>query len=242
MASIVPNLSRRSEEVELMDRPDTSNDMLVRTLSQFRTINKFLSPHKRLLRQYIIADMIKEKKKRWRLLDLGAGGCDIDLWMLKTCRSKGIKLEITCIDHDLRVVNYAKARTKGIDGIHVICADAARIDHLGGCYDYVFANHFLHHISSENIKVILNNIITVCDRIFLINDIVRCYCSYLSYTLIGGAFFRHSFAYTDGKISIRKGFTRKELWKILCEAKLDAEVLVKTAFPGHVYIVGHRIS
>ncbi len=74
MASIVPNLSRRSKEVELMDRPDTSKDMLVRTLSQFRTINKFLSPHKRLLRQYIIADMIKEKKKRWRLLDLGAGG------------------------------------------------------------------------------------------------------------------------------------------------------------------------
>lgn len=237
----MPNLARRSEELELMDRPDTSEDMLVRTLGHFSTINKFLSPHKRLLRQYVIADMIKEKKQRWRLLDLGAGGCDIDLWMLKTCRSKGIKLDIVCIDHDLRVVDYAKARTKGINDIFIICADATRIDRLGGRYDYVFANHFLHHISQENTKVILNNIITVCDRIFLINDVIRCYSSYLLYTLIGSVFFRRSFACTDGKISIEKGFTRQELHKVLCDANPDAKIFVGTAFPGHIYMVGYMV-
>lgn len=239
---VLPFLSRRCTDLELMDRPDLSREKLVNTLRQFSIVNQLFSCHHRLLKRYIIADMLKERRRSRRLLDVGAGGCDIDRWLIKTCRARGLQLDITCIDHDPRVVEYARSRTGDVPGIQVRCAEAMEIDKLNERYDYVLANHLLHHLGSRDVETILTKISTVCDRVFLVNDLLRCYRSYLAYTVIAGVLFRRSFAFTDGRISIRKGFTRGELLEMIGKMELEGRTIVSTAFPGHIYIVNCRES
>lgn len=232
-------LSRRCSDLELMDRPDLSREKLVNTLHQFRIVNQFFSCHRRLLKRYVIADMLKEKRRSWRLLDVGAGGCDIDRWLIKTCRAKGLQLDITCIDHDPRVVEYARSRTSDVPGIEIRCAKAMEIDTFNERFDYILANHLLHHLGSHDVETILKKINNICDRVFLVNDLLRCYHSYLAFTIIAWILFRRSFAFTDGRISIRKGFTRHEFLEMIGKMEMKGTTIVNTAFPGHIYIVNH---
>ncbi|HUW19176.1 MAG TPA: methyltransferase domain-containing protein [Sedimentisphaerales bacterium] len=220
-----------------MDRPDTSPQLLANTLRQFSIVNRFFSPHRSLLSRYIIADMLKEPRRCWRLMDAGAGGCDIDLWLLKVCRAKGLRLDIKCIDHDPRVVEYARCKTGHVPNIKIACADAMEIDKSGESFDYVLANHVLHHLAAADIGVFLQKADAVCQRVLLISDLLRSYFSYLIFAALARAFLRHSFAYTDGRISITKGFTRPELLEVVRNTRLKGSTVVDTAFPGHVYIV-----
>jgi len=214
--------------------------MLVNTLHHFSIVNHLFSCHRRLLKRYIIADILKESRRSWRLLDVGAGACDIDLWLIKTCHARGLQLDITCIDHDPRVVEYARSQTRDVPGIEVRCAEATEIDKLNEHFDYVLANHLLHHLRSHDVETILTKISTVCDRVFLVNDLLRCYRFYLAYTIIAGVLFRRSFAFTDGRISIKKGFTRREFLQLVRNTELKGQTIVGTAFPGHIYIVNCR--
>ncbi|MBW8039986.1 MAG: methyltransferase domain-containing protein [Planctomycetes bacterium] len=225
-----------------MDRPDLSREKLVNTLRQFSIVNQLFSCHRRLLKRYIIADMLKERRHSRRLLDVGAGGCDIARWLIKTCRHRGLQLDITCIDHDPRVVEYARSRTSDVPGIEIRCAEAMEIDMFNERFDYVLANHLLHHLGSSDVETILKKISNVCDRVFLVNDLLRCYHSYLAFTIIAGILFRRSFAFTDGRISIRKGFTRHEFLEMTGKMEMEGTTIVSTAFPGHIYIVNCRDS
>lgn len=237
---VLPFLSRRCTDLELMDRPDLSREKLVNTLRQFSIVNQLFSCHHRLLKRYIIADMLKERRRSRRLLDVGAGGCDIDRWLIKTCRARGLQLDITCIDHDPRVVEYVRSRTGDVPGIEVRCAEAMEIDMFNERFDYVLANHLLHHLGSPDVETILKKISNVCDRVFLVNDLLRCYHSYLAYTIIAWILFRRCFAFTDGRISIKKRFTRREFLQLVRNTELKGQTIVGKAFPGHIYIVNCR--
>jgi len=236
---LLPCLSERTSELELMDKPETSAELLINTLRHFEVINRWLSSHRRLLNRYIIADMLKNNRQSRRLLDLGAGGCDIAIWLVKTCRWRGLKLSIVCIDHDSRVVDYARTQTSEFPEIEVVCGDALKIDECGERFDYVFANRVLHHLTSAEIQIMLKKIHIVCGRIFIINDLLRCYSSYLIFSMIASIFFHHSFVYEDGRLSIKKGFTLKELCQMVNSNSLNRQAIVGTAFPGHIYAVGY---
>ena len=229
--------SRRPDLVEHIDRPDCSLGKLYRTLDQFTWINAALTGSRRLLRKHVIRDMLGEPQRVWRFLDLGAGGCDITVWMLRQAAKRGLRIDATALEHDPRIVAYAQAKYGDMAGLRIVEGDA-----LDPAWwepvDYVFANHLLHHLDDAAIVRLLPLIAQNTRRVFVLNDIRRSRLAYLGYALSMGLLAHRSFALADGLTSIRRGFLPGELQSLLRQSHLEACARVETRRPARIVVIG----
>jgi 2-polyprenyl-3-methyl-5-hydroxy-6-metoxy-1,4-benzoquinol methylase len=220
-----------------MDRPDCSLKKLYRTLDQFGWINILLSRYRTLLSRHVIRDMLHQPEREWRLVDLGAGACDITVWMLRQAANLGLRLKVTALERDPRVITYARAKHRGVDGLTVAAGDALDPDSWEPV-DYVVANHFLHHLTNGEIVRVLRLVAEHTSRVFVLNDILRSPLAYAGYALLMGPFAGRSFALADGLMSIRRGFLPPELRSLVQTAGLEETSCVKTLHPFRVALVG----
>lgn len=234
----VLDFSRRSSNAELMDCPESSERLLGNTLRQFRWINRLLTPCHRLLRRYVLARMRNEPQRAWTMLDLGSGGCDLPIWLIDRCRREGIRLTITCMDHDARVVQFAKARLSRYPEIVPVHGDALMLAETATTWDFVFSNHFLHHLSTPDVRHCLQQAIRVCREQCIMSDLVRSRFSYGFYTVVATLLLRNSFAYADGRLSILKGFTKREALQLVADHPALESMRVQSVFPGHLVFLG----
>ncbi|MGA0369759.1 MAG: methyltransferase domain-containing protein [Kiritimatiellia bacterium] len=224
------NFAFRSEEEELMDVPDGNLEQLYNTLDQFEGINLLFSRSRSLLRQTVLRDM--QPGREYHLVDLGAGACDIPVWLLAEAEKRGLRLRITAVDADPRVIAYARKKHAHLKQLEIRQADALNLSALPA-FDYLFANHFLHHLRDRVLPGLLRDAARLSRRGFVFNDLKRSRFSYLAFSLLA-RIYRNSFARTDGLISIRKGFLPRDFQNLL-EEKIFS---VDTRFPGRIYLRG----
>lgn len=207
-----------------MDDTGVDENLLFATLHDFKYINRFLSRTRQVLYKTVIADMLRRKTRKVSFLDIAAGGCDLDLWFARYCRNHGIACTVYCLDNDFRALKFAREACRHEPSISFIESDAREIDGLGLSVDYVFSNHFFHHLSDDDIPDMLRTI-SNCGRYgFVVHDLERAYWSYVCFTVLAALLYRNGFTFTDGRTSIRRGFTLAELRKHVCRAGIDAEI------------------
>ncbi len=231
----LPDMTVRSVEREKMDRRDSSKSQLFRTLEQFRWINRFFSSAWRPICRHVLPELAANPQRRWTFLDVGGGGGDLAIRLARHCRRYGIPIDITLLDYDPRVVEFARKATSAFPEIRVKRGDALQLDRQAESYDFVFANHLLHHLTDEQIVSFLQLMPEICHHTCLLNDIIRKRSSYLVYTLLAGCLFRDSFILEDGRLSIRKGFRREEAVDFVDRAGLNG-VGFCTNGVGHFYL------
>ncbi len=229
-----PNLKERSSEPELMDDPGSDSVMLESTLKQLSVINPLFTGSEKLIRRYLIKHMKQNPKEVITLLDIGAGGGDITRSIADICAKEGINIEIHALDPDKRAVDYALRNSEGYSNIKIIQGDINEYTGYRDLFDYTFANHFLHHIDDGSIKEVMKTISDISRCGFLVNEIRRSRAAYYLYTLVSSVVFRNSFAVYDGRLSIKKGFTKEE-FKRLTEDLSGKEISVSSTFPWRVF-------
>lgn len=212
-----------------MDQPDCDPEQLFRTLDQFKGINILFSRVRKLLRQTVLKDM--KPGTRYHLVDLGAGACDIPVWLLQQARRRGLDLHITAVDADPRVIKYARDKHAEVDGLTILETDALNLQALAP-FDYLFANHFLHHLPDDVLPGLIYDAYMLCNRGFVFSDLKRSRFSYLAFSILA-KIYRNSFAREDGLISIRKGFQEEDFQKI----SRSIPVKIQTAFPGRIQLL-----
>ncbi|MEI6211950.1 MAG: methyltransferase domain-containing protein [bacterium] len=231
------DFSCRARLVEEMDKPDCSGERLCRTLAQFETINRLVSRCRSVLRQRILSDLARDVSRTHRLVDLGAGGCDIDRWLIDCCRRRRWKLQITAVEHDPRVMQYARAANRDYPEIQFCEADVLDARNLDGA-DYVFSNHLLHHLPDEQCVALLRLLDRVAPRVYLLCDIRRSPTAYKLFSCLAPLLFRRSFIAPDGLVSIRRSFTLPEAHALLRAAAPAHPVCVRSLPPGRLVIEG----
>ncbi len=220
-----------------MDHLDSDEVKLHRTLRQFSYINFFFSRNRFLTRKYLLSHIIWNNLQRCSVLDVGAGGGDYALWLRREGLRRGVDIRITCLDSDPRVISFLRKAVAHEPGITVFQGSVFDITSMGGSFEYVFANHFLHHLPEEHLPRALHMIDQVASRGFLINDLVRSQTSYVLFTLFGLVCTPRSFSLTDGRLSIRRAFRREELVPLV-ESLPGAKIgMVR---PGRVYLYRFR--
>ncbi|MDF3128588.1 methyltransferase domain-containing protein [Kiritimatiellaeota bacterium B1221] len=202
-----PDLNQRSRVSELMDAPDSDERKLFRTLDQFRSINQLFSRVRGPLKKILFPLLSAEYGTH--LLDLGAGGCDIPVWLLQEAENAGLQLRITAVDSDPRVVRYARQQYGEVPGLRILEADALHLEALAP-FDFIFGNHFLHHLTDPQIRDLLQQAERLAAKGYLFSDLQRSRFSYQAFRWVS-LLYRDSFAREDGLISISKGFTPEEL-------------------------------
>ena len=227
---------RNTRDKERMDRQDADLGQLLRTIRQFKAINLFFSSSRRLLRRYFFPLMEQEPQRIYTLLDVGAGGCDIALWAAREARKRGLKLEITALDNDARILPLAREAVRGYPEIRIFEGNALDLSHLG-CFDFVFSNHFLHHLDWDEIRHLFGQIIAQTRLAFVMNDLKRSRLAYLGCTIFIGLLARKSFAFYDGRLSIRRGFLPVELRDFVTANFPDRGIQVRETAPQRVFLL-----
>ena len=227
----------RAPGPELMDDPGCDTSRLIRTIRQFRGINLLFSASRGLIRRRFISLMETDRERPYTFLDIGAGGCDIPIWLAETCRRRGITITIYCLERDPRILDYARSATKEYSEIQLIEGSVFEEERVPEA-DFIFSNHFLHHFADREIVRIMDLVGLRARRGFLMNDLRRSRPAWFGYQLFGFLFLHRSFARFDGALSIRRGFIRAELRTLVAGLKNPESVTVGRAFPGRVYLAG----
>ncbi|MCG3147824.1 MAG: hypothetical protein PCFJNLEI_01265 [Verrucomicrobiae bacterium] len=226
------SFERRAELPELMDLPDCDESRLLRTVQQFRWINGLAARYRTSLRRYVLDDM--RPGRAYRLVDVGAGGCEIAVWLLRAAARRGLRLTVTAIDSDPRIVRFARSRYGTVAGLEIREMNAFDLPELGRP-DYLFSNHVLHHLPDAKVVELLQLAGKVTRRAAVFSDLERSPLSYWGYSGLATVFLHRSFARYDGRLSVRKGFRAGELRAFLQRAGHQGHV--EKLFPGRLVMV-----
>ncbi|WP_372846001.1 methyltransferase domain-containing protein [Pontiella sp.] len=231
---MLPDLSSRATVRELMDEPDCDEARLLRTVRQFSAINRLVGRYRTILRKTVLADMLNEPDREYHLVDMGAGGCDIDVWLLRAARKRGLKLRITACDIDERIIGYARSEYGDEPGLTIQNRDLLA-GSAPASVDYVFANHFLHHLTDGQIVGLIRKWAPQVRRSMVFSDLHRLRSAYVGYAAFA-LFFPKSFARVDGLISIRRGFVPGDLTALAKQALPAGLFTVERYTPGRLVL------
>jgi 2-polyprenyl-3-methyl-5-hydroxy-6-metoxy-1,4-benzoquinol methylase len=232
-----PNMRlRNTSDKEKLELVDVDLNLFRRTIRQFKLINHLLSASSRLLREHFFTVMEQDPDRVYTLLDVGAGGCDIAIWAAREARLRGLKLNITALDNDKRILSIASQAIRDYPEIHIVEGNALELGRLGS-FDFVFSNHFLHHLAWDDIKTFLDSAIAQTRIAFVMNDIKRSNWAYLGFTIFSGLLTRRSYHFSDGRLSIRRGFLPEELRDFLHMNFPNSQNQVVETFPARVVLV-----
>jgi len=229
---------RNTTDKEKMERADADPNRLLRSIQQFQWVNFLFSASRRLLRQHFFPMMDQDPKRVYTLLDVGAGGCDIAIWAAREARNRGLKLNITALDNDPRISPIACRAVRDFPEIRIVEGNALDFSELGS-FDFIFSNHFLHHLEWDEIRIFLQQVLARARLGFMMNDLKRSRWAYLGCTVFLGLCARRSFAFHDGRLSIRRGFLPGELRDFATRNFPNARIQVEETFPARVVLSGH---
>jgi 2-polyprenyl-3-methyl-5-hydroxy-6-metoxy-1,4-benzoquinol methylase len=232
-----PDMSARSDEKELMDRPDIDLRRLLTTVKRFKHFNMLFSASRKLILEHFFFFMELNPGRKYTLLDIGSGGCDIPVWIVRHARRRGIDISVTALDNDSRILPVAKEAIRRYPEIDIVTESALNMESLGD-YDFMFSNHFLHHLSWNEIESVMNQILAHTRIAFVMNDLLRSRWAYAGFTFVAGIVAGKSLAFYDGRLSIRRGFKVNELSGFMRERFPGSQFVVGTANPARIYLSG----
>lgn len=227
---------RNTTDKEKLELADVDANRLRRTIRQFKLINYLLSSSGRLLREHFFSIMERYPDRSYTLLDVGAGGCDIAIWVAREARKRGLKLNITALDNDARILPIAYQAIRDYPEIRIVEGNALDLSRLGP-YDFVFSNHFLHHLAWGDIKIFLERIIAQTRLAFVMNDLKRSNWAYLGFTIFSRLLPPRSYHFYDGRLSIRRAFLPEEFRNFLLMNFPNVGIQVIETYPARVVLV-----
>lgn len=228
--------NRNTSDKEQLELADVDLHRLGRTIRQFKIINYLLSGSRRLLREHFFRIMSQDPEREYTLLDVGAGGCDIAIWAACEARRRGLKLRITALDNDRNSLPVAYQAIRDYPEISIVEGDARELNRLG-TFDFVFSNHFLHHLDWDEIRAFLESILPRTRIAFLMNDLKRSPWAYLGFTIFSGLLTRGSYHFNDGRLSIRRAFLPEEFRSFLQQNFPDHPIKVVETYPARLVLV-----
>lgn len=207
---------RLSGVEEKIDDFNLKGAELIKNLEEIEEYNKMLGGHDALLEALNKTIFTFSKEKEYTLLDTGCGGGDTMIKVAEVATKKGYTIKIKGFDANPFIVDYAQNRTKKNGNIKIEVGDVFDNNFFSESYDFVSANIFLHHFSEDEIVKFIKRAMKKTNEAIIICDLHRNLISYYSFIAIAKVFGANKITANDGKISILKGFRKKE-WAAILE-------------------------
>jgi ubiquinone/menaquinone biosynthesis C-methylase UbiE len=195
-------LLKRSYTPESMDDFSVKDERVDRALKELRIVNKFLGGTSSTLKG-IKKLSGKENNKKFTLLDAGSGGADI----FSNSHFKKL-LTVYALDKNIRACHYLKEQE---GGEVPVCGDVLKIPFKDRSFDIIHASLFLHHFNEMELQNIISAFLRMARRGIIINDLRRAFIAYVGIKLITSLFSKSDMVKNDAPLSVRRGFTLKEL-------------------------------
>lgn len=226
------NLSKRETgSKEYLDLPEASDKDINETFRFLRFVNSFGGGYN--VTTSALSEILRPwpKSKPIEILDAGCGEGDAGLDILRWGRRNGFNILYKGIDREVRLVEIAKARTKGWGAEYSIC------DMMTGSIpesDITVIALTLHHFTDEEIDKLIPRLLARTRFALAINDLRRSTLTYFAAYLLT-RFVKKMPWRGDVCLSVRKGFTVDEMACMLNRLGLDGTI--KKRFSGRISVI-----
>jgi SAM-dependent methyltransferase len=222
--------SRRSYELEHLDKGDYTPEEYEGCLVELRRINKWLGDA-RALRASLVPEIERARLREFSLLDVGAGSGELLRVVAREARARGWRAaRLVGLELNERSARAIVEESRGFEEIGAVRGDAFHLPFADGAFDYVVCSLFTHHFRDEGVVEILREFRRIARRRLFVIDLHRHALAYLLYTTAGRLFLRNRLTREDGALSIRRGFRAGELRGLAAKAGLR-QVEVRRRFP-----------
>ncbi len=231
----MPDLSRRSAEPEIMDDLTYAGPLMDRTLLELEIINKWLGGNSVTLDA--LQKLLRGAKGEITIADLGCGRGDmlrlIDLWASKN----KMKVSLFGIDANTYIINAAKENLRSLPHIRFHDIDILSAEFKTLRFDVVIGTLFYHHFSDADLIQFFRQLKDQAGIGFIINDIHRHPLAYHSIRILTRFFSKSSMVRFDAPLSVRRAFSKAELFQILNAAGVrNFDIRWKWAFRWQVVV------
>lgn len=216
---MIPDLSRRATEVELLDA-GVAEDEALRSLADLRLVNRWLGGRRALL-EAVLPLVARDDGRRPALLDVGCGSGDLPALVHRARAGR-----LLAVGVDLKWLHARAA----CDGVQPVVADVRALPFGPAAFDVVTASLFLHHFDDAELIDVLRGLYAVARHALVVNDLHRARVPYVFGRLVFPWLFRSRVSVADGLLSIRRAFRPAELQAAFASAGIPG-VRVRRRFP-----------
>lgn len=196
----------RSTEPERIDTGDYTPEEYERFLREIAFINKYLGDE-RALRKSLFREIEDAGLREFSVLDVGCGSGELLRSIARFARrSPRPACELVGLDLNEISARIAESNSSDFPEIAVLRGDAFRLPFADGSFDYAISSLFFHHLTDEQIPVVLDEMSRVARRGVFVIDLHRHAAAFALYKLFCFAFRISPLVTHDGSLSIRKGF------------------------------------
>jgi ubiquinone/menaquinone biosynthesis C-methylase UbiE len=204
---------KRSYEPELMDDFSIQDERIDAALKELKTINRYLggvSTTKSALKYFV-----NSVNETLSLVDIGSATSD----NLLAAKISFPSLKIISIDKSFRSLKIFPNSTIKIN------SDAFKIPIKDENCDVVHLSLFLHHFNEVEIKMLIDECMRICRKGVIINDLQRSYLALFGIKILTGLFSKSELVKNDAPLSVKRGFKKNELVKLLIEARVNSYII-----------------
>lgn len=217
----MPDFSKRSEAIEIMDDLTCSGPVVDQTLKELEFINSWLGGNAVTLNG--LDEILKNfSSPALTIVDLGCGGGDMLVLLDKHLRNKGIETSLTGYDANPNIVSYAEKNTAASPNIHFKAADVFSNEFRNEEFDIAFATLFFHHFTKKQLIDLFSHLKKQARCGIVMNDLHRHPLAYYSIKFLTTIFSRSIMVKNDAPLSVQRGFKRSELEEILQAAGITS--------------------
>ncbi|HET8644204.1 MAG TPA: methyltransferase domain-containing protein [Vicinamibacteria bacterium] len=219
------DLRQRADLPELLDEGVPVAEARA-SLADLRFVNRWLGNRGAFLealRPFLIAS------PHPRLLDVGCGSGDLPAFVVRA-----LGRPMLAVGVDLKRLHLQQAPSDML----AVQADVRHLPFRDGTFDVVTVSLFLHHFGERELPVLLRHLYGLARRALVVNDLRRAHVPYLFGRALFPVMFRSRVSVEDGLVSIRRGFTARELEEAFARARIP--VRIRRSFPYRLLAVAPR--
>lgn len=208
-------LGERSLQEEQMDAAELDPAIYARVLRDLAKVNCITMAHRATL-NFLDTVHANHPAKAIRILDVGFGEGDLLRTIAKHAARRGIRVELTGIDLNLKSVGTARAATLPSMAIRYLSGDYADLADEG--WDVILSSLVAHHMSHDQLVAFLRFMEAQATLGWHINDLHRHGFAYMGYPLLARLMGWHRIVREDGRLSIARSYRPSEWPPLLAEA------------------------
>lgn len=213
----MPDLSYRTDTLEIMDDFDLPPAEITPVLEGLGKMNALFGGHKSIiksLKKFAVSNGDS-------ISDWGCGGGDTLIAIAKWAKGKQITLNLNGVDAAPAAVNYARQQAEGYNNISITQADVIDEAYLIKPAEVIICSLFTHHFDDERWVKLICNMQASAQKGIIITDLHRHRLLYHAIVFITQVFTRNAMAQNDGPLSVMRGFKKHELLALLKKAQID---------------------
>ncbi len=221
--SLSPSLFLSSVGSEALDDPHTSPALVRRMLADIAVCNRWLGGTHAM--RSALAQLLdsSDRGRTLTLFDIGTGAADLPLDARRWAARRGVSIVPFALERIPAAAQLARDA-----GVPTLLGCGSALPLRAKSVDIVLLSQVVHHLDADTVVRLLAASSAIARRGVIIADLHRSWFAVPAFRLAGAALQLHPVTIADGVTSVRRGYTRAELYGLCTRAGATNVTVTRT--------------